>query len=117
MSFARWWTETRTCGPRISCTRSRPRPSAVRKLLRLRLISRQSAETAVGHLRQLPLTIAGTKDLMARVWQLRDAVTPYDAYYAALAETLEAPFVTGDRRLARALAHGGARAIFLGDLG
>jgi predicted nucleic acid-binding protein len=37
-----------------------------------------------------------------RVWTLRDNLTAYDASYAALAETLELPLVTLDRRVARA---------------
>ena len=38
----------------------------------------------------------------ARIWQLRHNVTPYDAWYVALAEALDAPLATLDRRLARA---------------
>ena len=34
-----------------------------------------------------------------RVWQLRHNVTPYDAWYVALAEALDAPLATLDRRL------------------
>jgi predicted nucleic acid-binding protein len=90
--------------------------SAVRRLLRLRAISTAAADTAVARLVQLPLTISGTSGLMMRAWQLRDTVTPYDGCYAALAETLDAPFVTADRRLARALAPRGTRVLFLGDL-
>ena len=37
-----------------------------------------------------------------RVWQLRRTVTPYDAWYVALAEELGAPLATLDARLARA---------------
>lgn len=37
-----------------------------------------------------------------RVWQLRNNVTAYDAWYVALAESLDAPLATLDRRLARA---------------
>ena len=38
--------------------------SALRKLLRLRVITREAAEAAVGHLMRLPLTIVGTGGLM-----------------------------------------------------
>jgi predicted nucleic acid-binding protein len=38
----------------------------------------------------------------ARVWQLQENVTPYDAWYVALAEYLEAPLATLDARLTRA---------------
>ncbi len=37
-----------------------------------------------------------------RVWELRETVTAYDAWYVALAEALEAPLATLDRRLAGA---------------
>jgi len=37
-----------------------------------------------------------------RVWELRQNVTSYDAWYVALAEALQAPMVTLDRRLPRA---------------
>jgi predicted nucleic acid-binding protein len=39
---------------------------------------------------------------VARVWELRDNVTAYDAWHVALAEALSAPLATLDRRLARA---------------
>lgn len=37
--------------------------------------------------------------LLERVWELRDNVTVYDGWYVALAESLDAPLVTGDERL------------------
>ena len=37
-----------------------------------------------------------------RIWELRNNFTAYDAAYVALAETLNAPLVTTDARLARA---------------
>lgn len=40
--------------------------------------------------------------LRARAFQLRDAVSAYDAAYVALAEAMDCPLVTRDRRLARA---------------
>lgn len=40
--------------------------------------------------------------LLSRVWDLRHNITPYDAAYVALAETLEVPLATADQRLARA---------------
>lgn len=38
----------------------------------------------------------------ARVWELRENVTAYDAWYVALAEELGAPLATLDLRLSRA---------------
>lgn len=45
-----------------------------------------------------------------RVWELRDTVSAYDAWYVALAEALDVPFATLDARLARAT---GPRCAFL----
>ena len=42
---------------------------------------------------------------LPRIWQLRDAVTAYDAAYLALAEALAAPLLTLDARLARSRGH------------
>ena len=42
------------------------------------------------------------RPLLSRVWSLRDVLPAYDAMYVALAESLDSPLVTGDRRLASA---------------
>jgi predicted nucleic acid-binding protein len=43
--------------------------------------------------------------LLPRVWELRNNLTAYDAVYVALAEALDAPLLTRDRRLAGAAGH------------
>ncbi len=43
--------------------------------------------------------------LLERIFELRNNLTPYDAAYVALAEALDAPLVTTDRRLATATGH------------
>ncbi len=40
--------------------------------------------------------------LLPRAWQLRDAVSAYDAQYVALAELLDARLLTAEGRLSRA---------------
>jgi predicted nucleic acid-binding protein len=90
--------------------------SALRKLSRLRVITSVEGQQAVEDLGRLPITTTGTRDLMRRAWALRAAVTPYDACYTVLAEALDAPFVTADRRLTRALRGIGAVGIYLGAL-
>ena len=57
---------------------------------------------ALDDLRDLPIQRVGHTPLVARCWELRDNLTIYDAAYVALAEALQAPLLTGDRRLARA---------------
>ena len=42
---------------------------------------------------------------LPRVWALRNNLTAYDAVYIALAEALDAPLLTRDRRLAGAAGH------------
>jgi predicted nucleic acid-binding protein len=43
--------------------------------------------------------------LVDRMWALRDSVHPPDSAFVALAEALDAPLVTTDRRLARSHGH------------
>lgn len=43
--------------------------------------------------------------LLPRIWDLRNNLTAYDAAYVALAEALDAPLLTRDRRLAAAGGH------------
>lgn len=50
----------------------------------------------------LPLTRYPHGPLAARGWELRHNLTAYDAMYVALAESLEAPLVTCDAKLATA---------------
>jgi predicted nucleic acid-binding protein len=45
----------------------------------------------------------------SRVWELRHSVVPYDGWYVALAEALDARLVTLDTRLTRAA---GPRCVF-----
>ncbi len=43
--------------------------------------------------------------LLFRIWELRRNFSAYDAAYVGLAEALDAPLVTHDRRLTRAKGH------------
>lgn len=56
---------------------------------------------ALDDLQELPLQRVEHTSLLWRCWELRDNLTVYDAAYVALAEALQAPLLTGDRRLAR----------------
>ena len=51
---------------------------------------------------ELPLTSFPFEPLADRVWELHPGVTAYDAAYVALAEALDVPLWTLDRRLAAA---------------
>ncbi len=61
-----------------------------------------SAALAFDALRRLPIELSPFEPLADRVWELRSNLTIYDAFYVALAEALDAPLATLDRRLSRA---------------
>jgi predicted nucleic acid-binding protein len=66
----------------------------------------QRCHSALEDLAGLPLTRYPHDFLMSRVWDLRANLSAYDAVYVALAEALDAPLLTRDRRLANAPGHG-----------
>ena len=74
-------------------------------------VSDDIATLAHADLVALPTELFPYEPLATRVWELRGALTAYDAWYVALAETLAAPLATFDGRLARAP---GPRCRFLG---
>ena len=59
-------------------------------------------EQAIEDLADIPLTRFPARGLMRRAFELRENVTAYDACYVALAEALDWPLCTADRRLANA---------------
>ena len=61
------------------------------------------AATAVAEYLSLPLTRHDHAPLLGRILDLRDNFTAYDAAYVVLAEQFEAPLLTADERLARAV--------------
>jgi predicted nucleic acid-binding protein len=65
-------------------------------------LSAELATLAHDDLVQLRIDLFPYESHARRVWELRDTVTSYDAWYVALAEVLDAPLVTLDVRLARA---------------
>lgn len=62
-------------------------------------------QEALDDLVDLPIARYGHVSLMPRIWSLRQNLTVYDAAYVALAEALDVPLVTRDRRLAAAPGH------------
>ena len=60
---------------------------------------------ALADLADLPLRRYPHDFLLPRIWELRNNLTAYDAAYVALAEALDAPLLTRDRRLAAAAGH------------
>jgi predicted nucleic acid-binding protein len=62
-------------------------------------------QAALEDLADLPLRRYPHDVLLPRIWDLRGNLTAYDATYVALAEALDAPLLTRDRRLAAAPGH------------
>ena len=76
--------------------------SVLRRLVIAGTLGSSRAGQAVADLGDLPLMRAPHAPLVARCWELRHNLTPYDAAYVALAEALGASLLTIDRRLAAA---------------
>jgi len=75
--------------------------SAWRRLARGGHLDPRRVGLALDDLRDLPIQRVEHTRLLDRCWELRDNLTIYDAAYVAIAEALQAPLLTGDRRLAR----------------
>ncbi len=69
-----------------------------------------AAARAHEDLLQMRVELYAFEPLARRIWDLRANVGTYDAWYVALAEALDAPLATLDRRLAMAV---GPRCSFL----
>jgi predicted nucleic acid-binding protein len=64
-------------------------------------LSAARARVALEDFLTLPIERFPHTALLPRAFELRDNATIYDALYLSLAEVLEAPLLTRDRRLAR----------------
>ena len=78
---------------------------ALRRLVRRGELDADRAEGARRDFADLAITRYPHEPLVDRMWELRDNLSAYDAAFVALAEALEAPLVTSDRRLAAAAGH------------
>ena len=65
-------------------------------------ITRLESTSAHSDLLDLGIEFYPFRPFAERVWELRENLTAYDAWYVALAEALDWPLVTLDRRLSRA---------------
>jgi len=68
-------------------------------------VNGERGRQALADLADMPLRRYPHDFLLPRIWELRNNLTAYDATYVALAEALEAPLLTRDRRLAGASGH------------
>lgn len=77
----------------------------LRRYVREKMITAQRGQEALEDLAGLPLDRYPHDFLTPRVWELRATLTAYDAVYVALAELLDAPLLTCDRKIASASGH------------
>jgi predicted nucleic acid-binding protein len=75
---------------------------ALRRLVAGGDLSVSRAGAALRRLSEVQSGLHGFEPFVSRAWELRDSVSVYDAWYVALAESLDAPLATLDARLARA---------------
>jgi predicted nucleic acid-binding protein len=76
--------------------------SGIRSLVARGDVDNRRAQFAVDDLVALDIGRVSHAALIARVWELRENITPYAAAYVALAEALAVVLVTADATLARA---------------
>jgi predicted nucleic acid-binding protein len=77
----------------------------IRRYAASREIDAERGRAALADLADFPLQRYPHDFLLPRVWDLRNNLTAYDAMYIALAELLDAPLLTRDKRLATAPGH------------
>jgi predicted nucleic acid-binding protein len=78
---------------------------AVRRLTLAGKLTLFRAAAVVDDLEGLRVKRYPHDDLRRRIWSLRANISAYDATYIALAEALDAPLVTCDKKLASAPGH------------
>lgn len=76
--------------------------SALRQLQHTGGITPSLRRQAISGLREIAVERVPTLPFIRRIAELSDTVTPYDAAYVALAESLGCALLTADRRLADA---------------
>lgn len=98
------WARARLISDRLAAPHLMPAEAAniLRRAVLAGLISADAAALAHADLQQLPAVLYPYAPFAERVWELRGAVTAYDAWYVALAESLDVSMATLDLRLTRA---------------
>ena len=74
----------------------------LRRLERSRQLTRLEATAAQRDVVDLDIVLLPFEPFAERVWELRQSLSSYDAWYVAIAEAFGVPLATLDRRLTRA---------------
>ncbi len=98
------WAAAILTGARLAAPRLMPfeAGSVFRKMQLAGIADATSAGSAHRDLLDLDVELWPHRQLADRAWALKENIGYYDACYVALAELLDAPLVTLDRRLSRA---------------
>src|SRR5581483_3542547 len=98
------WAEALLGSERLAAPHFMPAEvtSVLRRGTLAHTLSVAAATVAYADLIALPVALLPFTQYAPRIWELRANITPYDAWYIALAEALDVPLATADRRLARA---------------
>jgi predicted nucleic acid-binding protein len=78
---------------------------ALRRLVQLKAITAVRAEQALDDFAGFFIERHAHRELLPRIWELRESLTAYDGAYVALAEALDAPVLTCDAKLGRSHGH------------
>ena len=98
--WAEWVVaESSPAGPELVLAEA---SNILRRLERAGEISRLEASSSHGDLLRLDMELFPFAPFADRVWALRHSLTSYDAWYVAIAEALDCPLATLDRKLGRA---------------
>jgi predicted nucleic acid-binding protein len=77
--------------------------NSLRRLERQDVIAPIALEQSIALLRDWPIERFSVHELISDIWTLRHNITPYDAPYVVLAGLLNAPLLTHDEKLVRAI--------------
>ena len=78
--------------------------SGIRRHLRIGTLDQNRADQTIVDMKDFKIDRRPIIANIRRIWELRDNVTPYDASYLSLAESLNLPLLTRDKKLASAAA-------------
>ena len=84
----------------------------LRRLVREGTLTPRRAEEAIDDLASVRIARYAPVLLLQRIWQLRQNLSVYDAAYVALAEQLQSPLITRDKRIAAAPGHKASIEVF-----